>query len=212
MNNAVNERQISAPPVGWLPIRNRSGSRRKSTRNMRLFLDRMNVFLLKSALHDDRYNRLYAPGVFKIEYIAQKDEQLQQAFTASAAEEGGEVTPIPEITGPIIRFANTDLLFATHFDSTGIKDTQGLFLVISDIFVGKGGKFDWASLDLDPNQVYCEFEQYTFDVSKPIFNAKNARLTYTLLLSKTIQGNFEFVSKARKDIFHAAYPKFRLQR
>ncbi|NJO03583.1 MAG: hypothetical protein HC880_19570, partial [Bacteroidia bacterium] len=41
-----------------------------------------------------------------------------------------------------------------------------------------------------------------------IFNAKNARLTYTLLLSKTIQGNFEFVSKARKDIFHAAYPKF----
>ena len=54
----------------------------------------------------------------------------------------------------------------------------------------------------------CEFDAYSFDVKKPIIRAENVRLNYTLLLSRPVKGDFEFVSKARKNIYYAKYPKF----
>ena len=61
---------------------------------------------------------------------------------------------------------------------------------------------------MDPNQANCEFDAYSFVVNKPIIKAENVTLNYTLLLSRAVKGDFEFVSKARKNIYYAKYPKF----
>ncbi len=84
----------------------------------------------------------------------------------------------PVISGAVIIFNDVDLIFKTNFDSTGIRNTQGSFMFRSNIFVGKGGKFDWIIAGLSPDSVFCELEEYNFNVNKVYLLAENSKLTY----------------------------------
>ncbi len=207
ISHAVNEQQANATQISEFLDCTEKLVETKNGRNLKIFLDRVSVFFLSKALYSNQYSSQYATGTFHFGYGDQRDEALQAKYAPSSLGDA-EIDPVPEITGAYIRFDNTDLTIANSFDSTGLKGTEGIYLITRGLFVGKGGKFDWSSVDYDPNQVYCEFDAYTFDVTKPILNAKNVTLKYTLLLSQTIRGDFEYVSRPSKNVYQAKYPKF----
>ncbi|MDX2304407.1 MAG: hypothetical protein NW226_16495 [Microscillaceae bacterium] len=206
---AANEQKLDASTMtGFLDVTLKTVENFE-IKDIRIYLDKMQAFMLRKTIHNNAYSRVYAPGSFQMIYVSELDEALQNEFAPTA---NADIAPteqnLPKITGPIMRFNATDLILATSFDSTSIKSTKGVFHILSSKFIGKGGKFDWSALDLDPNQVNCEFDAYIFDVTKPIIHAEYATLNYTLLLSRPVKGDFEYVSKARKDIYQATYPKF----
>ncbi len=204
--NALQERKVSSSVLDNFLSVSEEVAENKDANQIKSFFSHSSKFLLNQKLHDTPQNRLYAIGDFSFEYI--KDaEAAKNEFTVATSGET-QVDELPQILGPVIRFRKVEIVFATPFDSTGIHDTQGVFLVTSDKFVGKEGSFDWASVQLSPQEVFCKFYSYAFDVKKPVLNVKNARLHYTILLSKTLLGEFEFVSRARKNVQDAKFPRF----
>ena len=206
--NAANELKINAGEMSnFLDITQKTAET-LTLKDIRNYLKKMRVFMRNKAIHSSVYSRVYATGSFQMMFLDEPDEALNNEFASEAAADIAPEQNLLAIKGPVIRFNATDVILATSFDSTGVKSTKGVFQILKNKFYGKGGKFDWASLDLDPNQVNCEFDAYSFVVNKPIIKAENATLNYTLLLSRAVKGDFEFVSKARKNIYYAKYPKF----
>ncbi len=205
--NAVNETKISAAQLEQFLEVTSALTEAKSLRDLRIFFKRIEPFFLFKALHRNTFSRLYSTGSFEIKYLKEPDEAMLQELAPTLGSDG-EINPLPEITGPVIRFSSTDIVMATPHDSTGVQGTKGVFKIITNEFFGKGGKFDWSSLDLDPSKAYCEFDSYRFNVSKTIIKAENVKLRYSLLLNRPVTGNFEFYSRGRKDNFSAKYPKF----
>lgn len=205
--NALNERKLNTSIIDdYLNVLDKL-SDAKNLKDINSYVERFDKFFLSQALFYSRTNRAYATGDFKIDYLAQKDEKLQAEF-ASAPSQDSTFINAPDIVGPIIRFNQTNLIFAYPLDSVALQNTKGIFIINKNVFVGKGGKFDWRSLELNPNEVFCEFDSYATDLSKGNLNAKNVKMTYTPLFNKQILGDFEFSSRARKDIYNALFPKF----
>jgi hypothetical protein len=120
---------------------------------------------------------------------------------------GMEVS-LPEKEGAVINFTKIDLVFATKYDSTGLTDTRGTFLLDKYLFVGEGGKFDWSSAGKDPNQVFVNLDKYSFNTRNPFLEASNASLNYSEILSGETKGFFEFKSVKHDSLDDARYPKF----
>lgn len=176
-----------------------------NAREILKYLEVFMEFFRSKSMHTSRTSAFYGIGPYEIKFLKDPDENLKKAYAPVVEAEG---TPVPDISGPIIKFSNSDFIIATKYDSTGIQKTQGVFMVIQEKLIGKGGKFDWSSVGLDPSQVYVEFDNYVLDVSKPVIAAQNVQLKYTLLLNRQISGDFEFVSRPRKDEYSARFPKF----
>ncbi|CAN5203176.1 hypothetical protein BH23BAC1_BH23BAC1_07740 [soil metagenome] len=115
----------------------------------------------------------------------------------------------PKIIGAVIKFENVNLTFATKFDSTGLNNTNGAFLFKKNLFVGNGGRFDWAIAGLSPDSVYCEFEEYNFDVTKVYLSAENVNLTYFGKVDKPVPGVFEYQSHRHNSPSDAKFPRFK---
>lgn len=204
--NGLQERKISSSQLDNFLSVSEELVEAKVAANIKSFFETTRGFLIGQTLHANKFSKLYAIGDFSFEFI--KDmEAARNEFTVSTE---GEVSndELPSIAGAVIRFKNTEIVFVTPFDSTGIHKTEGIFVISNNQFVGKGGSFNWQSVELDPTAVFCQFYSYAFDVTKPVLNVKNARLNYTIMLSKTLLGDFEFVSRARKSPQDAKYPRF----
>ncbi|HLT80845.1 MAG TPA: hypothetical protein VKZ86_07430 [Cyclobacteriaceae bacterium] len=117
--------------------------------------------------------------------------------------------PPPFVEGPVISFEPLTLNFVTRSDSVFLRNTKGDFAIMQGIFVGNQGRFDWTPAGLSADSVYCEFEDYNFNVSKPAFTAEMARLTYLGRTPGAIQGSFSFRSESRPDSVWSTWPRFR---
>ncbi len=204
--NALQERKVSSNVLDNFLAVSEEVAESKDAKQIKSFFSHSSKFLLNQKLHDTPQNRLYAIGDFSFDYIKDAEAAKNEFIVATSGETQEQA--LPEILGPAIRFQKAEIVFATPFDSTGIHDTQGIFLTTSNQFVGKEGTFDWTSVQLSPQEVFCKLYSYAFDVRKPLLNVKNARLHYTILLSKTLVGEFEFVSRARRSVQDAKFPRF----
>jgi len=115
--------------------------------------------------------------------------------------------PQMPLTGAVIKVSAANLTFLTRNDSVSLKGTSGALMTANNTFVGKGGRFDWGNVGLDPNEVYCDLNNYNFDVTKPFISASNAQLTYKGKISEPVKGEFEFKSSSGK-VRNISYPRF----
>jgi hypothetical protein len=115
----------------------------------------------------------------------------------------------PTIEGPIIKFEKTNFIIKTSFDSSSITGTSGSYMLLSEIFVGEGGRFDWSAAGLDPSVVYAEFSKYNFRVKSPSVEAEKVKLTYPTMVDQPVEGVFEYKSKKHKTADDAQYPRFK---
>jgi hypothetical protein len=206
--HAINEQKANPTQINdFLNVCEKAAGM-KNLKDINLFLERSQSFMLNRAIYTSKTSRCYAFGEFKFDFLDKPDEALAKQLSAAPTETDSIPLQASDLTGPIIRLSNSNLILSSSNDSTGVKGTNGVFLLVKNRFMGKGGKFDWASVELDPNQVYAQLDSYSFDVSKGIFSAKNVEMHYTPLFSQVIKGDLEFVSRPRKNIYTALYPKF----
>ena len=139
------------------------------------------------------------------------DSQEEQALEE---EETKEVQTIPEeeqptIEGPVIVFSKVDLVINTPFDTVSLGNSTGTLMLKNNIFVGVGGKFNWSSTGLNPDEVYCEFDKYNFDVTRSVLSAENVKMYYEGKVDNSIAGVFDFESKKHKGPSKAKFPRFK---
>ncbi|MDO1447970.1 hypothetical protein Q0590_16985 [Rhodocytophaga aerolata] len=114
------------------------------------------------------------------------------------------IQPVPQ--GALLVFTNTNLVFATAYDSVQLTGTQGSLMLKKGVFVGAGGKFDWAIAGLP--QAYCDMKEYNFDTRSTKLTAEGVQMTYPDVLTEPIEGIFEFISKKHKGPEDAQFPRF----
>ena len=111
------------------------------------------------------------------------------------------------LSGAVIKVNMAHLTFVTRNDSVSLQGTSGGLMPASKTFVGKGGRFDWGGVDLNPNEVYCDLSSYNFDVSKPFISASNAQMTYKGKIAEPVKGEFEYKGSSGKSR-DTSYPRF----
>ncbi|MCG8321226.1 MAG: hypothetical protein MI921_17115 [Cytophagales bacterium] len=117
--------------------------------------------------------------------------------------------PQPALEGPVITFESIDMIFVTSFDSTALVNSSGSLMLKDYTFVGSGGKFDWSVAGLGPDSVYCNFDKYNFDVTKPKLSAENVKMSYVGKLDKVVEGVFDFESRRHERKEKAKFPRFK---
>jgi hypothetical protein len=114
------------------------------------------------------------------------------------------VQPVPQ--GALLVFTNTNLIFATAYDSVQLAGTQGSLMLRKGIFVGSGGKFDWSVAGLP--QAYCDLKEYNFDTRSTRLTAEGVIMNYSDKLTEPVEGVFEFISRKHKGPEDAQFPRF----
>ncbi|MGK7394559.1 MAG: hypothetical protein ACNS62_08295 [Candidatus Cyclobacteriaceae bacterium M3_2C_046] len=120
-----------------------------------------------------------------------------------------QVTPQPPVSGMVMTFDNVTFIVASTYDSVALKNTEGSLMLYKDLFVGKGGKFDWSSTGLEPNEVYVEFDEYNFEIHNPYISAEKVELNYSGKIKEPVEGIFEYDSKSHSSPSDADYPRFK---
>ncbi len=185
------------------------------------FLQQSRDFFEHHALNYQSSFRLKAANDhYSFVYLERKAIAPDSAQTYPSAEEPVDTTwaylpswqrPIaqPEVVGPAIHFSSVSLVFATPYDSATLKNTRGTYSLITKLFVGNGGRFDWTPAGLSPDSVNYEFNHYYFNTSKPYLKAEQGKLLYLGRLPGRVPGQFVFNSIKRKTKKETIYPRFR---
>lgn len=116
--------------------------------------------------------------------------------------------PMPEEKGPIIRFKSTDLIFLTHYDSISLESSKGYYSLTGELYVGEGGIFNWSSLGLNSNNVFCKLGKYSFNTNRPGLTSTKSKLTFSDKIDGPIEGTFDYKSIKRRPEEHSTYPRF----
>ncbi|RDV14064.1 hypothetical protein DXT99_15965 [Pontibacter diazotrophicus] len=110
----------------------------------------------------------------------------------------------PKVSGPVLKLEKTDLTFVTPWDSASINNTQGQLMLVNNLFVGEGGKFEWK---LKEEPASAEIRKYNFNISFAGFKAPDVTVAYPAVLAAPVDGAFEWISSKRKTSSYP-YPKF----
>ena len=112
---------------------------------------------------------------------------------------------------PVVRFQQTDLKYVStrYGDSTLIRGTQGDFHPLSMAFAGTHGRVDWAKVNLDPEQVYCDFKDYTLNLNYGLIEVDTATFYYQGLIDRPLVGRFEDRNAGFQNLNRANYPYFK---
>ena len=137
------------------------------------------------------------------------DSPAEEVAEPQTVEEILSEEPLPIVQGPIIKFSNTNLKFETPDETSTLFGTSGSVLLLTNEFVGEGGKFDWSSAGLDSEQVYCELKEYSFDITMPRLAASGVQLTYANKVPGKVEGVFEYKSTKAKTESKTVYPRFK---
>jgi hypothetical protein len=196
------------------------------SKNMVKFFESAKLLYETRMLYNTNYSRLYAlEGSFVFRFGDATTEFIKtaEASNAKAKDDGWgnilsdsnsvsgpifyEKKMIPTLTGAMIEFKNTNLVFVTLNDSVTLAQTNGKVAVKEGIWTGVGGKITWEMAG-DPS-IYATFGPYSFNINTPKFAADDVKLYYASKLSQPLDGSFEFESKRRtKGLPSTNYPRF----
>jgi hypothetical protein len=139
-----------------------------------------------------------------------KDAQsLNPNIDAAVLDVGYNAPAQPPVSGPMIYFENADFFFVTQFDSSKLQGTTGAALLKNNLYVGKGGKFDWSTTGMAPSEIYCELAEYNFTFQSTKIFSEGAKLHYPARTDSVVGGVFEFNSRKHKNAEDAIFPRFK---
>ncbi len=201
------------------------------------FLQTLHHFFDVQALYFSNYSKLYYKnGTYSFEFVELVQEVVQQEEDEGGdwfedwdkpvdeqewstiddehvANKEGEYTlpdvAQPTILGAVVHFKNVDLEFVTRYDTATLYNTSGSWMISNKLFVGEGGRFDWSSAGLSPEEAYGNLNKYNFSVNRPYLAAEKVMMTYPDRLNEPIEGVFEFESKRHNDKSDNTYPRFK---
>lgn len=104
-----------------------------------------------------------------------------------------------QILSPVMVFNDTDLLLTSDTDSCIIYKTQGFVDLLTRTFHGQGGLYDWSQVNLDPQDVYCNFFNYQLNLDRAQIQADSVEFYYESLFDKPLLGKFEDRNLSSRD-------------
>lgn len=111
-------------------------------------------------------------------------------------------------TIPVMIFPSTNLRCFSKGDSAVIYNTKGIYYPTEGIWIGDGGKVDWARAGLKPNEVYAEFGKYTIRMKTPGFEIDSVTFYNTKYFTKPLLGKLTEKVMANVTEEKATYPRF----
>ncbi len=142
------------------------------------------------------------------DWATTEESEESQSNIALSFENNYLEEDLPAREGALIAFSKADLVMATPYDSIIIGQVTGAFLLDKYIFLGDGGKVDWSSAGLAPEDVFVQLDKYSFNTRNPYLEASNVGLTYRGKIDEEANGYFEFKSVRHDSVTDAKYPKF----
>jgi len=133
------------------------------------------------------------------------DEPEEEVTLASILE---EAVVTRQLSGPTILFDRGDLLVDVGYDSIGISNIKGSFLIMDNIFVGEQGQVNWSTAGYNREEVFAQVKGFELDVTSPQFLFRGAKLTFKNVFDKPIVGDLEFKPEKATNINSNHYPKF----
>jgi hypothetical protein len=113
--------------------------------------------------------------------------------------------PIPSVVGPVLTLKNIFLTMVANGDSVVVPGTGGDLMLNTGIFVGRGGKFDWATAERP--DIFVTLGDYAMTVMNPRLQADDVVLTHPAS-PKPIKGVFDYTSKKKGSPQAAQFPRF----
>jgi hypothetical protein len=107
---------------------------------------------------------------------------------------------------PSVSWKKVRLTASYKKDSIDIKDTKGAFFPVVNQWVGTNAKITWDRFK--NNDITCELQEYTIDMSKGFYHADRAKLHYPALLESDVEGTFDDKVNFSKSGSEDTYPRF----
>lgn len=109
---------------------------------------------------------------------------------------------------PSVYFEQLDLIAYTKGDTITIRETEGTYYPLEDIWHGVEGTVDWSRAGLDSSFVYVKFGKYTIDCSQSDYSVDSAKLFYQGLLEQDVLGKFSDKVLIENTAETTSYPRF----
>lgn len=107
-------------------------------------------------------------------------------------------------------FPAVDLTVFTAKDTINIKGTSGIYYPLTNIWVGKKGRVDWARAGYDPNSVYADAKNYRIDVTQSDFKMDSVTFYNKQYFDYSLEGNFvDKLTPQKNDISYPRFTSFR---
>ncbi len=107
-----------------------------------------------------------------------------------------------------LNLPTTTLVCHSRNDSIAIYNTNGQMDVISGLWQGEKGRVTWERSGYPSNQVYAEFDEYTFDMGNSDFTVKNVTFYNRLYFSNPLKGDLRHKVMSINTPESSRYPKF----
>ena len=145
---------------------------------------------------------------FQLHWI---EAPMQQRFNElplrdSYREQIGKIS-YAEQPQPVLIVNEGSLYVIKGRDSLMIEGTKGTFYLLSQQWIGEGGRIDWSMAGYEPEQVITELQSYLLRPTHPELRAENTLLYYPERIAVPAAGSFEYrtlrTAEGRLD-----YPRF----
>jgi hypothetical protein len=158
---------------------------------------------------EDTWSDLDNPTLEEEQWSAFEEEE-EPAKTEEPILNVGYVLPAqPQISGPVIEITNADLRFESPGETAELKGASGSLMLVTGVFVGKGGTMDWSTAGFGSNELYAELAEYNFPVITTKLYSEGAKLHYPAKTDSIVEGIFEYKIEKVKNIEDKKYPRFK---
>lgn len=110
-----------------------------------------------------------------------------------------------------IKWESLDLICTSLGDKITIYDTKGTYYPGKTLWVGEGGRVDWQRVQLDPDKVYCEMDNYKVSMKSSSFEVDTVRFYNKNYFDGPLLGSLkERISNATNPdkAVNSSYPRF----
>lgn len=117
-----------------------------------------------------------------------------------------------------LELKHADLKCKGPDDEINIYGTSGVYNIIEQSFIGKGGSVNWSRVNIKPSLAYATLLDYKIDMTKGELHADSVSFQYKGVLNETVVGTLmDKISSGtltadRQDFSSSTYPKFTANR
>lgn len=108
---------------------------------------------------------------------------------------------------PYMKFTNITLVGFSRGDSTVIKNTSGIYDMLTNKWEGEGGIIDWHRAGIDPNDTYAELTKYKMSIRSPYYTVDTVIL-HTTYFDKPLSGKLTENITPKTTSGNIEYPQF----
>jgi len=203
---------------GFLDLAAQAGEKYDAKSYLKV-LETIKTLTETNKLYATNYNSLYLlGGTYRYRFDTTNAEAAnKQAAVASANESwdspvdtnfviAPKSNPLPVVSGAVIELQNAVFGMVAAGDSVVFGPTSGNISLRDGIFVGKGGRLNWAAAG--DSSIYADLDTYSFNIVQPKILAENTTLHHDQQLANPVKGTVEYRGTKKIKGQPAAYPRF----